>query len=168
MQMPYHSPPVGAFSVFMRLSPKAPPWPGAEFIAKCKNSISLCMHIARESGQAGCGKSGRCRRRSPGKPGGAPWRRGICGRLPPEGRHGERLGTIIACTGKGMTRRESIRNALTRIIHDGSSRGGADGRGCKAREGRIPEAYSTVRRGIRPSATPQTCPDPPPQQKLHE
>jgi len=35
------------------------------------------------------------------------------------------------------------------------------------RDGRIPQAYSTVRRA-RPSATQQTCPDPPPQQKLHE
>jgi len=42
---------------------------------------------------------------------------------------------------------------LARIIHEGSSRGGADGHGYKAREGRIPQAYSTVRRGIRPSAT---------------
>jgi len=57
---------------------------------------------------------------------------------------------------------------LARIIHEGSSRGGADGHGYKAREGRIPQAYSTVRRGIRPSATQQTCPDTSPQQKLHE
>lgn len=69
--------------------------------------------------------------------------------------------------------------SLTRIIHDGSSRGGADGRGCKAREGRIPEATCSEAAGLdqyveEPSArmksmrTPQTCPDPPPQQKLHE
>jgi len=58
--------------------------------------------------------------------------------------------------------------SLTRIIHEGSSRGGADGHGYKAREGRIPQAYSIVRRGIRPSATRQTCPDTSPQQKLHE
>jgi hypothetical protein len=36
------------------------------------------------------------------------------------------------------------------------------------RDGRIPQAYSTVRRGIRPNATQQACPDLPPQQKLHE
>ncbi|MBN1567020.1 MAG: hypothetical protein JXA73_04180, partial [Acidobacteria bacterium] len=30
--------------------------------------------------------------------------------------------------------------ALTRFIHEGSSRGGADGRGCKARDGRLPKA----------------------------
>jgi hypothetical protein len=52
---------------------------------------------------------------------------------------------------------------LTRIIHEGSSRGGADERGYKARDGRIPQAYSTVHREIRPSATQQICPDPPPQ-----
>ena len=33
---------------------------------------------------------------------------------------------------------------LARIIHEGSSRGGADGHGYKAREGRIPQAYLTV------------------------
>jgi hypothetical protein len=38
----------------------------------------------------------------------------------------------------------------------------------KARDGRAPQAYSTVRRGARPSATQQTCPDPSPRQKTGE
>jgi hypothetical protein len=46
-----------------------------------------------------------------------------------------------------------LREPLARISHQVSSRGGADGHGYKARDGRIPQAYSTVRRGIRPSAT---------------
>ena len=65
-------------------------------------------------------------------------------------------------------RKKVMQITLTRIIHEGLSRGGADGHGYKARDGRIPQAYSTVRRGIRPSATQKTCPDPPPQQKAGE
>jgi hypothetical protein len=44
---------------------------------------------------------------------------------------------------------------------------GASGRFQPARP-RAPQAYSTVRRGTRPSATQQTCPDPPPLQKARE
>jgi len=34
------------------------------------------------------------------------------------------------------------------MIHDGSSRGGADGRGCKARERSIPEATRSEAAGL--------------------
>ena len=57
---------------------------------------------------------------------------------------------------------------LARISRQVSSRGGADGHGTKARDGRIPQAYLTVRRGIRPSATQLDMPGSAASQKLGE
>ena len=75
-------------------------------------------------------------------------------------RHGGREGLLIAAdsnAGEDIHRMVSQSllwiSALTRISHQVSSRGGADGHGYKARDGRIPQAYSTVRRGVRPSTT---------------
>jgi hypothetical protein len=41
---------------------------------------------------------------------------------------------------------------LARISHQVLWRGGVDGHGYKARDGKTPQAYSTVRRGVRPNA----------------
>ena len=73
---------------------------------------------------------------------------------------------------------------LTRISHQVLSRGGANGHGCKARDGRIPQATCSEAAGLdqyveesdraRPIhvehelGPQQTCPDAPPQQKSGE
>ena len=49
---------------------------------------------------------------------------------------------------------DSGRPTLARMSQRASSRGRGETRGYKARAGRAPEAYWTIRRGARPSATP--------------
>ncbi len=69
----------------------------------------------------------------------------------------------------GVLRVTQCRNTfISQHFSPGFARGGADGQGHKARDGGMPQAYLTARRGIRPSATQQTRPDPPPQQESFE
>ena len=101
-------------------------------------SRSLSLRTVGDPG-GGHGRSAQGRRRRPGRKTEALALRAPGGPDPPGGRRGHR-----------RLRRPA---ALVRIIHEDTLRGGAGGRGYKARAGRIPQAYSTVRRGIRPSAT---------------
>ncbi|MFQ5743419.1 MAG: hypothetical protein ACE5HV_07505 [Acidobacteriota bacterium] len=55
-----------------------------------------------------------------------------------------------------------------RISQRFSSRGRGKGRGRKARDGRVPETYLTIRRGARANATQRACPLPRPQQQTVE
>jgi hypothetical protein len=54
-------------------------------------------------------------------------------------------------------------NAKQQFMLNNPAESGADKHGYKVRDWRIPQAHSTVRRGIQPSATQQTWLDPPPQ-----